>query len=355
MEQLLQFVYCNGAGEVSQRRLLRWKESGHYVTGFDAEKEKVLTFRKDRIHSYLEGCEALLQCPIGMPPPRVTRAAPVATRPQILFTGFERGGSRKELEKKAEEGGLHVVKSVTTGLVFLCCGPNAGPRKMEQAREQGVYIVGEPEFHQLLETGELPDHVVHELASDGTVADRFKVPELLHLRSLWPRHDKKKNAWVRVPRSTELIVPRVEFAGGQGHLQNEHWAYVVDYPFSDAIDIKFEQRVQGDKSWMVWTQGPLLRFGVGDILHRRDRKGMVQVQFATPMGWDAQTNDMYQGAVVYDEFSSDGGTFKPKRRVSATQMQFLGLLITGAEVGFQWASEDPADFEKILESTVRDA
>lgn len=170
----LQFVYCNAAGELSQRLLLRWQEAGHYVKGFDEGRQTVLTFRKDRIREYLGNCRSLLKDPDGKPPPSLPRQPTATTRadfaqaravsdaPQVLFTGFA-AAQRAALEDKAIDAGLHIVKSVTTGLAFLVCGATAGPAKIEKARMQGVYIVSEPEFHLLIETGELPDAAVEAL------------------------------------------------------------------------------------------------------------------------------------------------------------------------------------------------
>ena len=48
-------------------------------------------------------------------------------------------------------------KSVTVDLNFLCCGANAGPKKIEKAREQGVVVLSEEQFKTLLKTGEIPE------------------------------------------------------------------------------------------------------------------------------------------------------------------------------------------------------
>lgn len=154
----VRFVYTNSANETSKRTITQWAENGHYIKGFCAERGRVLTFRKDRIQQYLDGSDGYLKSPISPPPPRPEKKSPRDSRPHILFTGFARV-QRAVLEAKADANGLQVVQSVTTNLVFLCGGPNAGPSKMEKARSQGVYIVNEPQLHQLLETGELPDDV----------------------------------------------------------------------------------------------------------------------------------------------------------------------------------------------------
>ena len=158
----LRFIYCNGVGEVSERSLSQWAEAGHYIKGHDATKGRVLTFRKDRVQEYLDGSELLVKSVTAEPPPRPMRGAARDLRPQMLFTGFG-AAQRAELEEKADVHGLSVVQTVTKGLVFLCCGPNAGPAKVDKSRAQGVYIVTELQLHPLLETGELPDDVVDDL------------------------------------------------------------------------------------------------------------------------------------------------------------------------------------------------
>ena len=160
--ETLRFLYRKPDRSLSERLLTAWKEEGHYLTGHDSHSGSVKTFRKDRIERYMDDAESALQTPFSPPPPRVHRDKARDERPQILFTGFP-SVQRAALEQRCEAGGLHVVKTVTQGLVFLCAGPNAGPSKMVKAREQHVYVLKEPELHALLETGELPDYAIDEV------------------------------------------------------------------------------------------------------------------------------------------------------------------------------------------------
>ena len=76
-------------------------------------------------------------------------------RLQVCFTGF--GASKKvELTNLAQDKKFNVVASVTKKLDFLCGGETAGPKKLEKAIEQGVQILSENEFMNLIETGEVP-------------------------------------------------------------------------------------------------------------------------------------------------------------------------------------------------------
>jgi BRCT domain type II-containing protein len=52
---------------------------------------------------------------------------------------------------------LEVVGSITKNLAFVCAGENAGPSKLEKAKEQGVHVLNREQFEHLLETGEILD------------------------------------------------------------------------------------------------------------------------------------------------------------------------------------------------------
>jgi NAD-dependent DNA ligase len=86
-------------------------------------------------------------------PPKTARHKKNAQ--QICFTGFS-PGERTQLESEAEEAHLEVVKSVTKSLRYLVTGPNAGPAKLQKAKEQEVVIINVEQFHNMLQTGELP-------------------------------------------------------------------------------------------------------------------------------------------------------------------------------------------------------
>jgi hypothetical protein len=147
-----------------------------------------------------------------------------------------------------------------------------------------------------------------------------EVKELVYLKSMWAH---------KVRRKTELIVPEVTYHNNQGSLNNESWAFKVPYAFREALDIKFEQRKKNKKPYMVWTQGPILSFKDGDLIHTKDGKRAVQVQFASQMGWDPITDEMYQGSVVYYEYDTSETSPIKTNEYTCTQMQFLQLLITG--------------------------
>ncbi len=155
--QFIEFQYRNARGEAATYVLDAWVETRHYLQGITLDGYR--TFRKDRVLTYHHGVEALLKEPFSPPPPR---PSPVATKPQaaaapeILFTGFD-AKTRTELECLANQAGMKVVKTPTKNLSYLCGGPNAGPSKVEKARQAGAWILDEAALRVLLESGELPD------------------------------------------------------------------------------------------------------------------------------------------------------------------------------------------------------
>jgi len=151
--EIVSFIYEDARGQTKAWRLAKWSEVGKYLQGVCVEDRKFRTFRKDRIVSYDDGAEHILFEPWVAPPPKLT------SKPDILFTGFPKA-RRAELEALAEAHGMVVRKTVTKGLVFLCCGANAGPTKIEAARDKGCFLMLESAFLLMLETGEVEELVV---------------------------------------------------------------------------------------------------------------------------------------------------------------------------------------------------
>ncbi|MFO3797954.1 MAG: BRCT domain-containing protein, partial [Anaerolineales bacterium] len=127
------------------------------------------TYRKDRVIEYLEGQELLLNDaapPVPKSKPRLNsldivnvaaaaRPDPIPTtdgQNQILFTGFN-ASLREELEQKAVNFGLKVMKTAGKTLTFLCYGDNAGPAKVEKARVAGAFIIDSDQFLSMIQTG----------------------------------------------------------------------------------------------------------------------------------------------------------------------------------------------------------
>ncbi len=151
---ILRFIYRDAEGAVSERALTRWKENSLYIQGCNEDDARPRTFRKSRIQAFLQGVDQLL-FDLAPPAPEPQPRAPADSRTQILFTGFK-GAERTYLEGMAEQYGFRVMKTPSKSLAVLCIGYNAGPSKVEKAREAGAFVVTEQEFEHLLLTGEVP-------------------------------------------------------------------------------------------------------------------------------------------------------------------------------------------------------
>ncbi len=150
----LEFIYCDAQKNEKVWHLYWWVEQGFYIRGRSDGDQFYRTFRKDRVIQYLSGGEQILE-PDTAPPPKIERASK-DNRSQILFTGFAKA-ERSELEAYAEENALRVVKTVTKDLTFLCCGSNAGAKKVDHARSNRIWIISRNQLEHLVVTGELPD------------------------------------------------------------------------------------------------------------------------------------------------------------------------------------------------------
>jgi BRCT domain type II-containing protein len=71
-------------------------------------------------------------------------------RGKICFTGFKRE-RKAELKETAKQHCFIVRTGVTKKLDYLCCGYNAGPVKIEKAKEQGVRLIDENQFEQMID------------------------------------------------------------------------------------------------------------------------------------------------------------------------------------------------------------
>lgn len=72
----------------------------------------------------------------------------------ICFTGFT-ASAASEMKELAITNGFGVNSSVAKATTHLCCGSNAGPKKVEAAKARGLRILTDEEFQRMMETGEI--------------------------------------------------------------------------------------------------------------------------------------------------------------------------------------------------------
>lgn len=151
------FIYRDAKGNVTARTITEVSEREQYLQGYCQQSGGLKTFRKDRVLEYFSdivSAKSRLQHHIATNPP------PKPSRPRcsvdICFTGFK-SADKERLVGIASAAGFTVRSSVTNDLSFLCGGPNAGPVKVQKAREEGSIYLDESQFLLLVETGEIPD------------------------------------------------------------------------------------------------------------------------------------------------------------------------------------------------------
>ena len=156
-------MYICGRGNLNIHELEKVSETDCYYQG--VTRSGYRTFRKDRIIRTAKTAAELVNELNTFDSDNWFRqqfAREAAARyarqtvAKVCFTGFKKE-RKAELETIAASAGLQLLTGVSKNLTYLCYGYNAGPVKMEKAREQGVLILNEPEFLTMLETGEIPD------------------------------------------------------------------------------------------------------------------------------------------------------------------------------------------------------
>lgn len=152
------FIYQDARGNITAREITDISETEMYLQGYCHLVNDLRTFRKDRILELLssdDDIELKLKYYISInPPPKAPSKSHHLL--DVCFTGFK-SDDKKRLKDMAENSGMVVRSSVTRSLNFLCCGYNAGPKKIEKARAQNVITLNEEQFTELLETGEAPE------------------------------------------------------------------------------------------------------------------------------------------------------------------------------------------------------
>lgn len=143
-------------------------EEPTHIQGWCAVNSSPRTLRVDRvleIHDslkeakefYAKAKSELKAKGVEFETPQPTRLSSPDTM-DVCFTGFAKG-DKSNLTALANEKNMLVRQSVTKHLDILCYGYNAGPKKLEKALEQGVMILNQHQFENLLATGEVPEDI----------------------------------------------------------------------------------------------------------------------------------------------------------------------------------------------------
>lgn len=168
----LYFVYINARGVIAAYELTNVKRSGEYVQGYCPTENGFRTFRKDRVIAYLDSfADAVFYLNNTIPTLNIDKKDWIKKtqykytnldKPsfnnvfEVCFTGFKKT-DKDRLKDSAISAGMIVRSDVTANLHILCCGYNAGPKKMEIATLKGTMVLTENEFLDFLNSGVIPD------------------------------------------------------------------------------------------------------------------------------------------------------------------------------------------------------
>jgi len=153
-------VYINARKEIKSHALTSVSESEEHFQGICSKTQWLKTFRKDRVLSEHQDAEtadaALGSYSVDNYRHLFPESKPKKLQTEICFTGFKKD-DKERLIAVATSSAMSVRSSVTQNLHILCCGYNAGPTKVNAARMKGIIILDEPQFLEMLQTGEIPD------------------------------------------------------------------------------------------------------------------------------------------------------------------------------------------------------
>nr|WP_288668268.1 BRCT domain-containing protein [uncultured Haemophilus sp.]DAK32592.1 MAG TPA: hypothetical protein [Caudoviricetes sp.] len=164
------FVYMNWHKEVGAYTLENHKENEDYFIGYVSQKNRVITFRKDRIikefsnyeeaQNYAENLpvEVFEQFDRKLNDIKRKPTTPIEQPLTFCFTGFGKA-QKQALMNLTAEVGLRAITDVTSKCDYLVMCENSktiGPSKLAKAQSLGVKLIYENQFFHLIETGEIP-------------------------------------------------------------------------------------------------------------------------------------------------------------------------------------------------------
>lgn len=164
------FVYMNWHKEVSAYSLENYKENEDYFIGYVSQKQRVITFRKDRIIKEFVNFDDAQHYAENLPEEIFTQfdqklnaikripSKPIQHPLTFCFTGFSKAQKQALIDLTIQVG-LRAIQDVTSKCDYLVMCENSktiGPSKRAKAESLGVKLIFENQFFHLIETGEIP-------------------------------------------------------------------------------------------------------------------------------------------------------------------------------------------------------
>ncbi|MGP2739014.1 hypothetical protein ACTVL4_13415 [Serratia nevei] len=375
------FLYSNVDGKKSTHAVVNLVDKDDYIQGYSVTSRGYRTFRKDRVMKMFSDQVELDHFTLNEMPVETTDSLPLKVPRsrlssnnglEICFTGFNKD-EKDELTNIAQSRNLAVRAGVTAKLSFLCCGPNAGWRKIESANAKGALILSASQFRDFIETGEIP-YESPEIDEKAAKADEKHESDIEKLQSVM-NNAASTFSTIRSFQRSNVLIAQFEDGYAVG------WKFAVKSVFREALDIKLTTSVFDGHKYETWTQGNKYAFHRGDAFYS-DKLGysdwseflnlehavILKVKFECYAGYEtiATLDGKFSGTFVPDNVilktesltdlpiliesqSYDAGTLtidvlrpnadrtkvEVKETISLNQDEFISLLQTG----YYWKKE----------------
>lgn len=318
-EKEIFFTYTNANNEVSNNYVVDAVYKDNYLQGYCINKKGFRTFKLERILDVYSSNEEMVSAasPLTIVDLKIEnrRVKDTPRGLEICFTGFDKD-IKDELESLAEKKGLLVRKGITAKLYFLCCGPNAGWKKIKQANEKNCFILSKDQFSSFVDTGEIPIEPTEVYDSDEK--DIHEKIEILH------NEITSTFRTIREPRRSTALIARFVDGYAIG------WRFAIRESHRNALDIKLTKFVFNKHQYEDWTQGSSFSFGRGDVFYS-DKLGysewseFLKIPDAVVLQVKYECFSGYDPVATIDGFFS--GDFIPDNQLTPKKLTNLPIMI----------------------------
>lgn len=315
------FIYINAKNEKSPNHIVNLVHKDGFLQGYSLNKRGYRTYNIGRIVEFFNSEDELFSFDESFDndayknKQNINKEKSKKNGLEICFTGFDKK-DKDELTDLAKKNDFLVRAGVTSKLYFLCCGANAGWKKIKEANEKGCFILSKQQFINFIETGEIP--------LDPT--DDYEIDSEDILEKIQNLHDEVTTTFrtVREPRrSSALIAIFVDgYAAG--------WKFAVGTAFRDALDIKLTKITFEGVQHDTWTQGSSFAFHRGDSFYS-DRLGYSDWASFLKLPHAVVLQVKYDCYAGYDTLASIEGKFTgdfiPYKQLTPKTLVDLPILI----------------------------
>lgn len=187
----------------------------------------------------------------------------------IYFTGFNKT-KKYELMQIAKNRGIVIKDDITVGLSYLCCGENAGPKKISKAKTIGAVLISENSFREL-DLEDEPVSVIDDLQSTDTLPI---ANDSLQKISVYDEHPLLDYLWSATDLGKRISI--IYHGGSNPGVARDIIPRSVNENFTlKAVDLNSDERVVKLFSIEKIEVHGLARLNMPDALNPRENKSEI--------------------------------------------------------------------------------